>query len=359
MAVSVRAGGVEMRGRPLHIDWQDDEAALRRRHRQERDPELRPRWHALWLVRGGLSLRAAARVLGVDERSVRRWVAWYRAGGTTAVAEHRRGGRAGQPAWLTPAQQAALRAEAGRGAFRTAGEAAQWVRARFGVAYTASGMRAVLHRLGCRPKVPRPLAEQADPAAQAAWKKGGLAAALVDAGVKRGEPWAHADEMRLGLHGQVRRVWAPRGVKVRQRRQIACRWACLALAVDGQRGTLRWAWLPTVRKEALAPVVAGWQAASLTAVVWDRAGGHRARLVREVGLPLVALPADAPECNPAERVFEELRRATEGRVFADVAAKQAVAEAVLATLAADPDRVRRLAGWDWVAAAEARLPLRQ
>lgn len=162
-----------MRGRPLQIVWQDDEASLRRRYQQERDPELRPRWHALWLVRRGLSLRAAAGVLGVDERSVRRWVAWYRAGGVAAVAQHRRGGRTGQPAWLTPAQQAALRAEASAGAFRTAAEGAQWVQTTFGVTYTASGMRAVLHRLDCRPKAPRPIAEKTNPAAQTAWKKGG------------------------------------------------------------------------------------------------------------------------------------------------------------------------------------------
>ena len=162
-----------MLGRPLQIAWQDDAAALRRRYERERDPELRPRWHALWLARRGMSLRAAAGVLGVDERSVRRWVAWYRAGGVAAVGRRRRGGRTGQPAWLTAEQQAALRAEASQGTFRTAAEAVAWVDAQFGVAYTASGMRSLLHRLGCRPKVPRPIAEKANPAAQAAWKKGG------------------------------------------------------------------------------------------------------------------------------------------------------------------------------------------
>ena len=119
-------------------------------------------------MRRGLSLRAAAGVLGVDERSVRRWAAWYRAGGVAAVAQHRRGGRTGQPAWLTP-----LRAEASAGAFRTAAEGAQGVQTTFGVTYTASGMRAVLHRLDCRPKVPRPIAAKAKPAAQTAWNKGG------------------------------------------------------------------------------------------------------------------------------------------------------------------------------------------
>jgi transposase len=162
-----------MRGRPLQIAWQDDEGRLRRRYQQERDPELRPRWHALWLVRRGASLRAAANVLGVDERSVRRWVAWYRTGGLAEVGRRRRGDRTGRAAWLTPDQQARLRAEASQGAFRTAAEAAAWVAAQFGVRYTPSGMRSLLHRLGCRPKVPRPIAEKADLGAQGAWKKGG------------------------------------------------------------------------------------------------------------------------------------------------------------------------------------------
>jgi transposase len=74
---------------------------------------------------------------------------------------------------LTPDQQAQVCAEASQGAFRTALEAAQWVAATFGVRYTASGMRSLLHRLGCRPKVPRPIAAKANPGAQAAWKKGG------------------------------------------------------------------------------------------------------------------------------------------------------------------------------------------
>ena len=165
--------------------------------------------------------------------------------------------------------------------------------------------------------------------------------------------------MRVGLRGQVRRVWAPRGVKVRQPRQIAYRWACLALAVDGVRGELRWAWLPTVRKEAVAPLGAEWRAAGVAAVVWDGGGSHRARLVRDVGLPLVPLPPYAPGLNPAERVIEEARGRIEGRVYADLEAKRAAADAVLAELAAAPARVRRLAGWAWARAADNALPPRE
>jgi transposase len=159
------------RGRPLDIDWREAADALYARYRRETKPDLRPRWHALWLLRTGRTVREAARVLGGHERSVQQWVAWYRAGGVDAVAAHRKAGR-GTRARLTPEQQAALVAEAATGRFRTAAEAVAWVQERFDAVYTVSGMHQLLRRLRCRPKVPRPLAEKADPAAQEAWQGG-------------------------------------------------------------------------------------------------------------------------------------------------------------------------------------------
>lgn len=161
--------------------------------------------------------------------------------------------------------------------------------------------------------------------------------------------------MRLGLHGQVRRRWTPRGVKLRLKVQVRYVWRYLALAVD-PTGRLRWRWLERFRKEPVAETVAAWRADGLAALVWDSAPSHRAALVRAVGLPLVALPSYAPELNPAERIFEELRRAVEGFVYADIEAKVAAVDAVLADLAADPARVRRLVGWSWITDALAQLP---
>jgi hypothetical protein len=179
-------------------------------------------------------------------------------------------------------------------------------------------------------------------------EKGGLADALTSAGVTTTAGLAWADEMRLGLRGLVRRVWAPRGVKVRQAQVLTYVWRYLALAVNGLSGTVQWAWTPNMKKEAIAAVVAEWQAAGLSALVWDGASSHRAKVVRAVGLPLITQPPAAPELNPAERVFEELRRAVEGRTYPTIEAKMAVVDHELQALAADPDRVRRLTGWAWI-----------
>jgi DDE superfamily endonuclease len=162
---------------------------------------------------------------------------------------------------------------------------------------------------------------------------------------------AWADEMRLGLRGVVRRVWAPRGVKVRQAQVLTYVWRYLALAVNGLSGTVHWAWTTSMKKEAIAAVVTTWQAAGLGALVWDGASSHRARIVRQIGLPLITQPPAAPELNPAERVFEELRRAVEGRSYPTLEAKMAVVDRELTALAADPARVRRLTGWAWIETA--------
>lgn len=186
-------------------------------------------------------------------------------------------------------------------------------------------------------------------------EKGGLAAALSGAGLTTSGDLAWADEMRLGLRGVVRRVWAPRGVKVRQAQVLTYVWRYLALAVNGLSGTLRWTWTTSMKKEAIAAVVGDWQEAGLGAVVWDGAASHRARLVREVGVSLITQPPAAPELNPAERVFEELRRAVEGRSYVQLEDKMAVVDRELQALAADPVRLRHLTGWAWIQTALAEF----
>ncbi len=162
--------------------------------------------------------------------------------------------------------------------------------------------------------------------------------------------------MRVGLCGQVRRVWAPRGVKVRQRVQMTREWRYLALAVDGLQGTLRWCWIDNMKSAAIAEAVQAWREQGVEAVVWDGASGHRAPEVRQVGVTLVPPPPYAPELQPAERVFEELRRAVEGQVYASLEEKVAAVERELRALAAEPARVKALAGWHWIEEAWAALP---
>ncbi len=162
-----------MRGRKLMIDWQEDEATLLQLYRSEPVAEVRTRLHALWLVRQGHPPTHTAALVGVHLRTVRTWLSWYRQGGVDAIRHHRHGGRQGKQAFLTKAQEQQLCDQTAQGTVTTVGQAVAWVQQQFSVTYTYWGMRSLLQRLQISRKVPRPLAERADPAAQEAWKKGG------------------------------------------------------------------------------------------------------------------------------------------------------------------------------------------
>ena len=161
------------RGRKLTVEWARaaDAASLYERYRREGRPDVRPRLHGLWLVRTGKTTREAAEVLGVDDRTVQRWLAWYRAGGL-APLEGRHAGSQGAPSFLSPEQQAELAEAVATGQFRTAAEIRRWVEEQWGVSYTEGGMYALLGRLRCDPKGPRPIHAKADHLAPARREKG-------------------------------------------------------------------------------------------------------------------------------------------------------------------------------------------
>lgn len=158
--------------------------------------------------------------------------------------------------------------------------------------------------------------------------------------------------MRLGLRGTIRRVWGRRGVKVRQAVQFTYQWRYLFLAVDAPAGRLHWCWLPDLTTAQIAGAVRGLgQQTKLRGLIWDRGASHRTAVVRAIGMPLVELPPYSPELNPAERVFEELRRVVEGKVYPTLDDKVAAVVAHLEWLEADPERVRSLTYWSWIADA--------
>ena len=162
-----------MRGRPFEVEWGEDAEALGQLYRRETDPELRPRLHALWLLRGGRRLVEVAGIVGVHYSTLQQWVAWYRAGGADEVRRHRRGGRQGKAAYLSPEQERAVVEEAKTGAFRTAGELGEWIERQYGVAYRPGSLYSLAERLKLSKKVPRPVNEKSDEPTQEAWKKGG------------------------------------------------------------------------------------------------------------------------------------------------------------------------------------------
>jgi transposase len=87
----------------------------------------------------------------------------------------------------------------------------------------------------------------------------------------------------------------------------------------------------------------------LVVVVWDNAPCHRPKIHREIpGLIVLFLPPYAPELNPTERFFEEMRKATANHIFTSIQEQEHAITVRLNLLADDAARMKRLLGYEWI-----------
>lgn len=183
--------------------------------------------------------------------------------------------------------------------------------------------------------------------------KNGLETGLIEAKGTQSSHWYFSDEMRFGLWGQVRRRWGLRGVKIVQAKQIVFAWRYLVLAVDVIHLDLKWTWSQRMNQAYLLPIFEQW---GLEIVIWDGATAHRGQAMAKLEMQRIFLPSYSPELNPAERIFEELRRDIEGIIYPSLNAKQYRIDQFLRRLRADKDRLRQLVSWNWIEDIFSRLP---
>jgi transposase len=149
---------------------------LRRLARLERDGRVACRLLALGNALDGMGRERAARQAGMDRQTLRDWVIRFNAAGIDGLRDRPRSGR---PPFLDEGQIAALKAIVLRGpnperdgvSAWTAKDLCQIALDRFGVSYSENGMLDLLHGLNLSWQKTRPVHPQADPKAQAAFKK--------------------------------------------------------------------------------------------------------------------------------------------------------------------------------------------
>lgn len=176
---------------------------------------------------------------------------------------------------------------------------------------------------------------------------------LIEHQTTQASHWYFSDEMRFGLWGQVRRRWGLRGVKIVQPKQIEFAWRYLVLAVDVIHLDLKWTWSQRMNQTCLKPIFEQWQ---LETVIWDGASSHRGRDIGQLPMTCIFLPAYSPELNPAERIFEEVRREIEGFVYPSILGKQHRIDQFLRRLRADKQRLASLVSWEWIGDIFNQLP---
>ena len=88
-------------------------------------------------------------------------------------------------------------------------------------------------------------------------------------------------------------------------------------------------------------------------LILDGAGWHKSQALRiPDNLTLLHLPPYAPELNPVELLWHEMRqRYLSNRVYADLQALGQALEEAWKRLSDDPQRLRQLTHFDWIQAA--------
>lgn len=84
-------------------------------------------------------------------------------------------------------------------------------------------------------------------------------------------------------------------------------------------------------------------------MVFDNAPSHRPKIVRErENITCIFLPPYSPELNPAERFFEEIRKATANQIFETIEAQEVIIAEAVKTLSLDEEKMRQLLGYGWI-----------
>jgi transposase len=142
---------------------------------QRKDSRVERRIIALRLISSGQQAIEVAKIVGVDERTVRVWVANFN---RTGVESLRYARHPGPRSHLTSAQEEELAEAIRRGPppemkieVWRGWAVREWVQKKFAVSYCESGIYSVLHRLGFSSLMPRPFHPDSDPEAQEEFKK--------------------------------------------------------------------------------------------------------------------------------------------------------------------------------------------
>ncbi len=119
--------------------------------RRAGDRRIFQRLSALLWIDEGRTREEVAGLLGVSSRQVGDWLRIFRNKGLDELCTlHYRG----DPGRLRPAQIEQLKQEIAQGGFHNAEQVRAWVEEHFGIVYSASGVKDLLHRIGASyPKV--------------------------------------------------------------------------------------------------------------------------------------------------------------------------------------------------------------
>ena len=274
---------------------------------------LARRANALVLLDDGMSYAAVARVLLIDDDTVRTWHRLYKEDGIEGLAGF---GYEGSACRLSGEQQDKLKAWITETLPRTTRAIGAWIEKEFDIAYQGrSGLIALLHRLGMEHRKPKSVSRKLDTEKQAAFIKAynNLLNHLGD-----DEAVLFGDAVHPTHAVRPVGCWGPKDTKIAVEQTSGRQRLNIHGAVDLETGQTRM--LEAVTVDAISTIMlltaieAMYPGKRLIHLFLDNARYHHAKLVQawlarpECRIKLHFVPAYCPHLNPIERLWRLMHK---------------------------------------------------
>jgi len=306
-------------------------------------------------LEGKESYRRIAEIVRCSPASLCKWINWFREEGIEKLLGQANGSTGGKEPRFSAKQWERFRAELAKGQWRTARDAQRWLEENLGLVIAYKEVYRHLGKLGARLKVGRRSHVKKDPAAEEAFRNGGLEEKLNELSIPPGRLlriWV-TDEARFGLHTVHRRMWGLPGVRVSVPHQQKYEWDYTYGAVEVTRAGSVFCFQSTVNQDAYQQFLAqisAYDPDAIHVVIQDGAGFHLPagdeRLPDNVRV--ITLPAYCPELNPIEKLWDHLKDYVCNKVYPTVEDLRAALLRWLEAFWQDQSRAFSLIGRGWL-----------
>ena len=293
-------------------------AQLKHRYRKNTNPIESRRWHLLWKISMGWTIKNSALAVGLSYGYAKKIVKNYNNQGEKGVIIHTKSPhkRGSQPL-LNELQLAKLttllKSKPCDGGIWSGPKVARWIERETGQkkVWNQRGWE-YLKKCNYSWQKPRPKHYKGDPVEQKQWKENfpHKVKALQ-------EKYPHAevevyffDEHRVGLKPILRKVWSPVGTRPIAVVEHRYEWLYVYGFVNPKSGETSWYLIPRVNTNWLNVVLetfaveVGASEEKVILLVMDNAGWHRSqRLECPPSIEIEFLPPYSPELQPAERLW--------------------------------------------------------
>lgn len=161
------------------------------------------------------------------------------------------------------------------------------------------------------------------------------------------------DEARFGRISDVRHCWDKKPHRPLVRAMVTQQYTYAYGAVSPVDGRFDSLILPQVNSACMRVFldeIAARYPNENVVMVLDGAGWHKSKEIELAeNMRTLFLPPYSPELNPQEHVWDELReKFFHNRAFDSLDALETHLEEALRSLESSPQRMRSIAGWDWI-----------